>query len=231
MHVLDNPVWHALTGPQSTVAEGTGLARRYREDVSVFAAIPDDAQADAWDELRVLIGPGRPALLVRRSHGAPPGWERATTMPAVQMTLRRRLGPEPATTGDHGVGMRELGRADVPAIIDLVERTEPGPFRTDTIELGTYLGVHDAEELVALAGERMRLPGYAEVSAVCTDPRHRGRGYAERLTRAVARRMQARGETPILHVLADNHAAIRLYERLGFTLRTRFEAVAWVAPA
>ncbi len=112
-----------------------------------------------------------------------------------------------------------LGARDVPEMLDLVARTEPGPFRPRTVELGTYLGIRYRGRLVAMAGERLRPPGWSEISAVCTDPDFRGRGLAGRLIRAVAAVIRERGETPFLHAVASNTDAIRLYERLGFTLR------------
>jgi len=72
---------------------------------------------------------------------------------------------------------------------------------------------------VAMAGERMKAPGFTEVSAVCTHPDHRGRGHAGRLMAVVAAKILARGETPFLHVYAHNTGAIALYEKLGFRLR------------
>ena len=70
--------------------------------------------------------------------------------------------------------------------------------------------------LAAMAGERMRFPGYTEVSGVCTHPDFRGRGYAARLMCEVGRDILSRGETPFLHAFADNVGAIGLYEKLGF---------------
>jgi predicted GNAT family acetyltransferase len=70
-----------------------------------------------------------------------------------------------------------------------------------------------------MAGERMRMPGFTEVSGVCTHPDHRGRGYAGALLRRVAQRILDRGETPFLHSYADNAGAIALYESLGFRQR------------
>ncbi|MFD9074916.1 GNAT family N-acetyltransferase, partial [Streptomyces lasiicapitis] len=92
-------------------------------------------------------------------------------------------------------------------------------FRERTIELGTYLGIRHEGALVAMAGERLHPPGWTEISAVCTDPAHRGRGLASRLVLAVAYGIRERGETPFLHTAARNTGAIRLYESLGFRLR------------
>jgi ribosomal protein S18 acetylase RimI-like enzyme len=119
-----------------------------------------------------------------------------------------------------------LGAADVPEMLDLVARTQPGPFLPRTVELGTYLGIRRQGALVAMAGERLHPPGWTEISAVCTDPDHRGQGLAARLVLAVAAGIKERGETPFLHTAARNTNAIRLYESLGFRLRrtTKFMA-------
>ena len=112
-----------------------------------------------------------------------------------------------------------LGPADVPDMLALVERAQPGPFRPETIRMGTYLGIRRHGRLVAMAGERLHPPGWTEISAVCTDPEHRRRGLGKRLVRAVAGGIRERGETPFLHAAATNVTAIRLYESLGFRLR------------
>jgi predicted GNAT family acetyltransferase len=108
---------------------------------------------------------------------------------------------------------------DVPEILDLVGRTQPGPFRKRTIEVGRYLGIRRDGGLVAMAGERLRVPGFTEISAICTDPAYQGQGLAARLTRAVAAGIRAEGDLPFLAVVATNTRAIRLYEHLGFTRR------------
>nr|WP_198423905.1 GNAT family N-acetyltransferase [Microlunatus antarcticus] len=107
--------------------------------------------------------------------------------------------------------------------MDLVARTEPGPFRPRTYELGTYLGLRHDGRLVALAGERLHPTGWTEISAVCTDPAYRRRGLASRLVRGVAHLVRERGETPFLHTGAANTRAIELYLAMGFELRREVE--------
>jgi predicted GNAT family acetyltransferase len=106
-------------------------------------------------------------------------------------------------------------------MIELTALTKPGPFSTRTHELGTYFGIREGGKLVAMAGERLKVPGYTEVSAVCTHPEHTGKGYARVLMIEVMRGIRQRGETPFLHVRQDNERAIALYERLGFIKRHR----------
>jgi predicted GNAT family acetyltransferase len=112
-----------------------------------------------------------------------------------------------------------LGPDDVPEMLDLVARAQPGPFAPRTIELGRYLGLRHEGALIAMAGERLQLPGWVEISAVCTDPAHRGRGLGTALVRAVSAGIRERGATPFLHTAASNERAIRLYRSLGFTKR------------
>jgi predicted GNAT family acetyltransferase len=116
---------------------------------------------------------------------------------------------------------------DVPEILDLVARTQPGPFRSRTTELGTYLGIRQDGRLIALAGERLHPAGWTEISAVCTDPEFRGHGLATRLVSAVAAGIADRGDRVLLHAAARNVSAIRLYLSIGFQLRrlTTFHSV------
>ena len=113
----------------------------------------------------------------------------------------------------------ELGDDDSPAMLELTALTKPGPFGPRTHELGYYVGIRDNGKLVAMAGERLKVPGYTEVSAVCTHPDHLGNGYAAALMKEVMRGIRDRGETSFLHVRSDNSRAIRIYERLGFRIR------------
>src|SRR5690606_24807739 len=113
----------------------------------------------------------------------------------------------------------ELGRGDVPEMLDLVARAKPGPFLPRTYELGRYVGVRRDGRLVAMAGERLRPPGWTEISAVATDERYRGQGLASRLVLDVVHHVHERGDRALLHAAAGNTGAIRLYEGLGFRVR------------
>lgn len=209
--VLDNPVRGSLLGVHAHLARRAGEALAFPADVSPFSALPDDPTADDWAGLATLVGPDGEAWLSGSPRNPPRGWERVQQIPGVQLVAAAFAG----APDDEAV---VLGPADVPEMLDLVARTRPGPFLPRTVELGRYLGIRRDGALVALAGERLRPAGFTEISAVCTDPAWRGRGFAARLVGAVAAGVVARGETPMLHA-ADGNPAIALYERLGFALR------------
>jgi ribosomal protein S18 acetylase RimI-like enzyme len=210
--VLDNAAWASLHGAHARFAEVRGLAARYHPDVAPFHALADPADPQAWADLAELAGPGAEISVAGGPETAFPGWTVLNTIAGVQFVdVALRAAPDPEA--------RTLGPGDVPEMLDLVTRTRPGPFRPRTVELGTYLGIRRGGALVAMAGERLHPGGWTEISAVCTDPAHRGRGLATRLVRAVAAGIRDRGETPFLHTAATNSAAIRLYRSIGFELR------------
>jgi ribosomal protein S18 acetylase RimI-like enzyme len=211
-HPLDNPALGALTGPHAHFAERRGRVLRYPLDVSPWLALPDDPGADDWADLAALVGPGGDAPLAGYTGQTPDGWEVTLSIEGVQLVDDAiAAAPDPEAV--------RLGAADVPEMLDLVERTRPGPFLPRTVELGTYLGIRRNGALIAMAGERLHPPGWTEISAVCTDPDFRGEGLATRLILAVAHGIRERGETPFLHTAASNTNAIRLYQSLGFRLR------------
>lgn len=211
-HVLDNPALASLTGPHARFAERRGRVLRYPLDVSPWVGLPDDPGPEDWADLAALAGPGGEAPLPGFHGRVPDGWEITFDVDGVQLVDDGiTAAPDPEAV--------LLTAADVPEMMDLVERTRPGPFLPRTIELGTYLGIRRGGGLVAMAGERLRPPGWTEMSAVCVDPDFRGQGLATRLILALAHGIRERGETPFLHAAAGNTNAIRLYEALGFRLR------------
>jgi ribosomal protein S18 acetylase RimI-like enzyme len=223
-HVLDNPARQSLLGPHAHFAQRRGEVLRYPTDVAPFVALPDAPDEQAWRDVADLVGPGATVPIAGIDGSPPPHWETTFSVGGVQLVDN---GVEAADDPE----AERLGPADVPEMLALVARTQPGPFLPRTIELGTYRGIRRHGELVAMAGERLHPPGWTEISAVCTDAAWRGQGLGTRLVLAVAAGIRARGETPFMHAAASNTNAIRLYESLGFVLRRRTAFVAVVVPA
>jgi ribosomal protein S18 acetylase RimI-like enzyme len=229
----------------------------------VFSALPDDPSPASWAALAELTGPGQLALLMRESLEPPDAWRVEFAGTGLQMVwngdrtalapvVARAAGlsepevepgpevevePGPEVEVEPGpeveVEVERLGPGDVADMVELVERTEPGPFTARTHELGTYLGVRRSSDrrLVALAGQRTRPPGHVEISAVCTDPEARGRGLARLLITRLIDEITAAGDVPILHVAGGNQGAIRLYRSMGFEVSREVSYAALSAPA
>jgi ribosomal protein S18 acetylase RimI-like enzyme len=223
-HPLDNPARSSLLGPHAHLAERRGEVLRYPADVSPFVALPDEPDERTWQDVAALLGPGSLVPLAAVGTSPPAGWRVVMSGAGVQLV------DEGVAAVPDGEAV-PLGPADVPEMLALVARTNPGPFLPRTIELGTYLGIRRAGALVAMAGERLHPPGWTEISAVCTDPAHRGQGLGTRLVHAVAAGIRAREETPFLHAAATNISAIRLYESLGFRLRRQVTFLAARVPS
>ncbi len=215
MHPLHNIIWKALTTTESRFAESYGSAKRFPHEVTALGAFSEQGTEGFKALAGLLPANGSVALFLDAPSEPPHGLELEVirAIPLLQMLHDgRRLD---LLRRDY----IELGEADVPEMLALTELTKPGPFGKRTRELGTYLGIRREGRLVAMAGERLKLPGYTEVSAVCTHPEHAGQGYGAALISAVIAGIHKRGEVALLHVAADNQRAIDLYERLGFSKR------------
>jgi ribosomal protein S18 acetylase RimI-like enzyme len=232
MAELDNPAWWALAGYQRALGRATPLAARFDPDVSPFGAFEGAPAAAHWEAMAVLCDPCSTVAIITVDEDLvvpPMGWTKSWEGAGVQMVAVAGLEPHGPDPGDvPNVPVVALGADDVPDMLDLVAEARPGPFSTRTVEFGGYVGIRRDTRLVAMAGERLRPPGFAEISAVATAPGHRRQGLAELLIRTVASSVTARGEIPFLHAAASNKDAIRLYESLGFTVRrkVRFSVVA-----
>lgn len=218
MHPLDNPIWQALTTRQACFAEGSGCARKFISDVGPLTGF-EDGEEKGYAALAGLLGEKDiGAVFLNQPYEAREGWECLATARLIQMVQEsQNTSPPP----DGNFDLVELGPDDASQMIALTKLTKPGPFGPRTHELGTYLGIRHGENLVAMAGERLKVPGFTEVSAVCTHPDYLGGGYAAALMSEIMHRIRERGEIPFLHAREDNARAIALYERLGF--RTRWK--------
>jgi predicted GNAT family acetyltransferase len=214
---LDYPIWTALTTRQSHLGQGDALARRYHPDVAPFAALASETPA-AYEALHQLLLPGEQVALLSQDPVSP--------IDALQTTplgdLHQMLATQHKSGSADDQGVIALNHADVKDMLGLVQKAKPGPFAKRTHEMGNNLGIRDQGRLIAMAGERMCIDGYVEISAVCVDDDWRGRGLAGRLVAVLRKQIEQRGQTPFLHVLSGNRSAIGLYERLGFEIRRTF---------
>jgi GNAT superfamily N-acetyltransferase len=224
--VLDNPIYNSLLTNHSGFALASGQARRFPLDIGPLSGIPDQS-TESYADLRTLSGPPNapsrsPLVLFLDDPPSPPqGWTllRGGVLDQMVQTshAERAVNLLPLEAE-----VRPLSKTDVPAMVELAKLTEPGPFASRTIELGIFFGIFHGCRLVAMAGQRLHLPGFIEVSAVCTHPDVRGRGYAAILMSSVIEHIRAQGKTPILHTFSNNTGAIAVYQRLGFSLRRTF---------
>jgi predicted GNAT family acetyltransferase len=212
-HPLDTPAWSALTTRHAALAEGGPLARRYPPSIIPFAAARD-AGGESQAALAALPRPGETMAIVQADPIAlPPNCVALAAALVVQMTLRR----PPERTHDARIEL--LGDADAAEMLELATLTNPGPFTLRARALGDFFGIRIDGRLAAMAGERMNVDGYAEVSGVCTHPDFRGRGLSRALSAFMAHRFLDRGDTPFLHAYTTNAAAIGLYKAMGFETR------------
>ncbi|MGY5765194.1 GNAT family N-acetyltransferase [Brachybacterium sp. DNPG3] len=221
--VLDNPVWSALTGAHARFAiradgsavacGGEDLVLRYPSDISPFIGVRDWSHPGVWDALAAMVGPDAQVSVSHTDQEPPVGWSWAFRVPGVQLVATEHLyaTPDPEVI--------ELGAVDVPEMLSLASRTQPGPFLPRTHEMGRYAGIRREGRLVAMGGERLRPDGWTEISAVCVDPEHRRGGLASRIVLDVAFHILQRGDRPMLHAAGTNVGAIRAYEKVGFALR------------
>ena len=208
--LLDNPVWSSLLGADLLHGTRHGAAAAYLSDISPFVAV-EEPTAQAWSDLEDLVG-NREVLIVGMR--PPSHWTSLGGLVGMQL-----VDTAPTVGDSHGREITLLTQADVPDMLDLVERTKPGPFCSGTIELGDYFGIRRDGQLIAMAGERMHPAGWTEVSAVCTDLQYRGEGLAQAVMNSVRSAVRARGNQVFLHVKGDNTSAIGLYSHLGFSVR------------
>ena len=216
MHALDNVIWQALTTRQAQLAESFERARRFLREVTSLCAF-EEPSSQGYAALGELVGiRGTAAVFLDSPYDARPGWELVAGAPLLEMVCDNGWQP----VSDSAPDIIQLGSHDAAEMVELATLTRPGPFGIRTHELGTYVGIRCEERLVAMAGERLKVPGHTEVSAVCTHPDHTGKGYAAVLMREIMRGIGERGEIPFLHVRRDNTRAVALYERLGFRTRS-----------
>ncbi|RZK39715.1 MAG: GNAT family N-acetyltransferase [Pedobacter sp.] len=213
-HILDNPIYNALSSAHSAFAQGNEEIKFYLEEVSPFAGFKENG-TDSLDLLFDLTEEDRTfVVFTPQSYEIPKKWELITQIDMFQMVYEGDDVPS-----DMGLAFQNLDHSHVDEMIELVKLTQPGPFKKKTIDLSNYIGIFSEGKLVSMAGHRFHPEPYIEISAVCTHPDHFGKGYAFQLLREQIIRILGKNQVPFLHVRDDNTAAVSLYKKLGFTVR------------
>lgn len=210
--LLDNPAWSALTTVHAPFAQGATEAKRYLPGILPFVAFSPGGNAAGLDP---FIAAGETFYIIGSQPPLPANWTVELELPCAQLLAPENLYCMPQPTEEIVL----LKDADKAEMYDLINSIQPGYYYPDTPQLGDYCGIRRDGRLIAMAGERMCLTGFSELSAVCTHPDHTGHGYAQQLIAWLCRRQQAAGITPFLHVSLANERALRLYIHLGFRHR------------
>jgi ribosomal protein S18 acetylase RimI-like enzyme len=208
--LLDNIMWHCLSGPHSRFAVGEGSIRRYAPGFSPIVGC-EDAQHPDFPTLEKFSAPGDSFYFDIWSGVVPAGWR--VDKEARMFKMLWDGAPPPADPAADAIPLRG---EHVSQALELAMLTNPGPFGIRTPELGEYFGYFESGRLIAMAGERLCAGDLHEVSGICTHPDATGRGLAKKLTLKLVLRQTLRGKQPFLHVMSHNTPARALYEKLGF---------------
>lgn len=218
-HVLDNMIWSSITTGNRNISTIDGDVGCYDPQIAPFAAAKEWNEKN-WENLHALLPAGRKiaASYYERKKPDEAQWEILQEMECYQMVYEKPT--DSFTTGCSSL-IVPLGTEHVPQMLELTALTKPGPFFEKTILFGNYFGIFVDGRLAAMTGQRMNPVPYMEVSAVCTHPDFRGKGYAKSTMLHVMKLILENSSIPFLHVLTGNTSAIRLYESIGYTIREK----------
>lgn len=216
-HILDNMIWNAITTGNKNIAMVNGNAGCYHPGIAPFASMKEWNDKN-WQELYELIPADRWIAVsypdeVKLNENK---WKLYQSMDCCQMVYEK---PVDSFVTNNSSLIVPLTMEHVPQMLELTALTKPGPFLEKTILFGNYFGIFVDGRLAAMTGQRMHPVPYLEVSAVCTHPDFRGKGYAKTLMLHVMKIILDNSFTPFLHVLSNNANAIHLYESIGFRIR------------
>ncbi|MDJ1485125.1 GNAT family N-acetyltransferase [Cytophagaceae bacterium YF14B1] len=223
-HILDNPIWNALTTHNQDISTGNNHVRYFDREIAAFAGLKDNSEEDLNSLYALTPSPIHFILFTPGEISIPTNWKILVKRELLQMVCEKPT--LPGSQLAKGAELIPLQTKDVPAMLELTAKTNPGPFFVRTIEFGGYHGIFDGDRLVAMTGRRMQPGPYVEVSAVCTHPDYTGRGYAAQLVNHQLQSILTESRIPFLHLFSDNIGAYKVYKKLGF--ETRREMMVYV---
>ena len=217
LHVLDNMIWNAITSGNKNIAVVDGDIGYYRPDIAPFAGMKEFTEENL-QKLHAFIPVNRKVAIssLNKMEHNTSKWKLLQPMDVTQMIYEYEVNFFKTRSSELIVPLTD---EHIPQMLELTELTKPGPFLQRTIEFGNYFGIFINGRLAAMTGQRMHPLPYMEVSAVCTHPDFRGKGYAKALMLHVMKIILDNSFIPFLHVLTSNTTAIKLYESIGYRIR------------
>ncbi|WP_221391595.1 GNAT family N-acetyltransferase [Dyadobacter sp. NIV53] len=211
--ILDNPVWNALQTTHKNYAKGTSTIQKYPADMLQILGCENPAAAKL-EEIEPWMSPGEKLFMVGELAPLPAGWNIYNKIECVQMVCEKTLFPSGSE-----IDIISLNEKDNEEMLALINQVQPGYFHHNTRLSGRYFGIRHDNKLIAMAGERLCMTGFTEISAVCTHPSYTGKGYARQLVAHITHTNLSEGKLPFLHFVTTNIRARKIYELLGFTER------------
>jgi len=214
MTTLDNPVWEALSTQQNNFNIGNKAVKYFAADIAPFIGLQNWDESDLQQLKQHAPADRAFSVMIAKKIQLPANADILFTTPLYQLYCPVLL---PFTI--EAIEIKTLDSSHVAQMLELTAITKPGPFYEKTIDFGHYMGIYQHDKLVAMAGERLKVNGYTEISAICTHPHYLGKGYASYLLSQVCQHTIREGNIPFLHVRTDNVRAIDVYKKLGFQIR------------
>lgn len=210
---LDNPVWNSLCESHEEFTLDYNGTKFYNPDYCPFGGFIElDSTLESVDKYASLC---ENFFIVGKKPKISDTLKINKELVCLQMVIQEK----PQITFNNEI--IKLTNAHSEELFSLVNLVQPGYFKSKTFLLGSYYGIFNNGKLVSIAGERMKMNNFTEVSAIITHPDHTGKGYAKQLTSYVVNTIFDEGKTPFLHVVESNTGAIKLYEKLGFVTRRK----------
>lgn len=209
---LDNPAWHALNERHASFADGAKGLKRYQPGVLLFSGY-NAGMKNITGQLDDVVKPGESFFLFDNHLPLPGNYETEAVIECMQMVCDM---PVPVPITETIVPLTETNEA---TMFSLVSEVFPGYYLPKTRLLGDYVGIYKDGKLVAMAGERMCMDEFTEISAVVTHPAYTGRRYAQQLVTYLNNKNRQAGFIPFLHTGSGNERAIKIYELLGYQKR------------
>jgi ribosomal protein S18 acetylase RimI-like enzyme len=210
---LDHPVWYSLTETHQEYSIDFNGIKFYHPDYCPFGGFrPGEKFSKHIVEYSKLVDN---FFVVGEKPELPMGLRLQQELVCLQMVNDGMIDSEPKEE------ITALGDEHLNELFQLVTAVQPGYFRKKTALLGNYYGIFKNGKLVSVTGERMKMHGFVEVSAIVTHPDHVGQGYAKQLISHAVNNIFAQGKMAFLHVAEGNTGAIRLYEKSGFRIRRK----------